>query len=142
MSTTTPNGFIRFIDAIGSFFKKEAPALEADAVAAEPILALTPFGPEYDLVVNAIIGVQKTATASLSTGATLTSDQKLALVVTAVTPGVTSVLASAGITEPAAVSTAISQFTQNVYNLQAGPAVSPNVPPAPATTATAAPAAA
>jgi hypothetical protein len=115
------SGFTRFIDAIGHFFEHVAPTVEAAAVAAEPLLALTPFGPEYALVVNAIIGVQKTATASLATSATLTAAQRMALVLEAITPGVTTVLASKGITEPAAVTAAISQFAQNVYNFQAGP---------------------
>lgn len=115
------SGFTRFIDAIGHFFGHVAPVVEAAAVAAEPLLALTPFGPEYALVVNAIVGVQKTATASLATSATLTAAQKMALVIEAVTPGVTTVLASKGITEPAAVTAAISQFAQNVFNFQTGP---------------------
>lgn len=119
--TPAPSGFKRFIDAIGNFFKKSAPIIEEAAVAAEPLLALSPVGPEYDLVVNAIVGVQKTATASLLTGATLTDAQKMALVIQAITPGVTTVLASKGITEPATVTTAIAQFAQNVYNFQTGP---------------------
>ena len=113
------SGFKRFIDAIGDFFKKSAPVIEEVAVAAEPFLALSPFGPEYDLVVNAIVGVQKTATASLTTGATLTGVQKMALVLQAVTPGLATILASKGVTS--AVPAAIGEFAQNVYNLQTGP---------------------
>jgi len=113
------NGFERFIDKIGQFFKKDAPIIEGFAVAAEPFLALTPFGPEYALVVNAIIGVQKTATASLSTGASLTGAQKMALVLEAASPGLTAILASKQVTS--GVPAAISQFAQNVYNLQTGP---------------------
>lgn len=122
------SGFKRFIDAIGNFFVKSAPVVEAVAQDAEPFLALTPFGPEYDLVVNAIIGVQKTATASLSTGATLTGVQKMALVAQAVTPGLTAILGSKGIT--GGIEAAIQQFAQNVYNLQTGPttAVAPTAP--------------
>lgn len=132
------NPFVRFIDAVGRFFVKEGPVIEAAAVAAEPILALTPFGAEYALVVNAIYGVQKTATASLGTGATLTNEQKMALVIQAISPGVTAVLASKGITEPTAVQTAIAQFAQNVYNLQTGPiAVTPAKAAAPSATTTA-----
>lgn len=119
-----PKGaFIRFIDEVGHFFVHAAPVVEEAAVAVEPLLALTPFGPEYDLVVNAIVGVQKTAAASLATSAALTNEQKLSLVIQAITPGVTSVLASKGITEPVAVTAAIAQFAQNVYNFQAGPVV-------------------
>lgn len=113
------NGFVRFIDAIGSFFVHQAPRIEAIAIAAEPFLALTPFGPEYNLVLNAIVGVQKTATASLAASATLTGAQKMSLVVQAVTPGLTSILGSKGIT--GSIEAAIEQFAQNVYNLQTGP---------------------
>lgn len=113
------NSFKRFIDAIGHFFVKSAPTLEALAQAAEPFLALTPFGPEYDIVVNAIIGVQKTATASLTAGAELAGTQKMALVLQAVTPGLSAILASKNVTS--GIPLAISQFAQNVYNLQTGP---------------------
>lgn len=129
-AASQPNGFIRFIDAIGNFFVKSAPVLETIAVDAEPFLALTPFGPEYDLVVNAIVGVQKTATASLTTGATLTGEQKMALVLEAVAPGLTQILASKKVTS--GIPTAISQFAQNVFNLQTGPTttVAPSATPA------------
>jgi hypothetical protein len=113
------SGFVRFIDAIGNFFKKSAPELEAVAQAAEPFLALSPFGPEYDLVVNAVVGVQQTATASLAAGVGLTGVQKMALVLEAVTPGLTQILASKKVTS--GIPAAISQFAQNVYNLQTGP---------------------
>jgi hypothetical protein len=122
---STESGFKRFIDAIGNFFVKSAPVLENVAVDAEPFLALSPVGPEYDLVVNAIVGVQKTATASLTTGATLTGAQRMALVLEAVTPGLSQILASKNVTS--GIPAAISQFAQNVYNLQTGPMT--NVPP-------------
>jgi hypothetical protein len=118
-AASQPSGFIRFIDAIGNFFVKSAPVIEGVAVDAEPFLALSPFGPEYDIVVNAIVGVQKTATASLSTGGTLTGLQKMALVLEAVTPGLSAILASKKVTS--GVPAAISQFAQNVYSLQTGP---------------------
>jgi hypothetical protein len=118
-TASTESGFMRFIDAIGNFFVKSAPVLEGLAVAAEPFLALSPFGPEYDLVVNAIIGVRKTATASLTIGATLTGTQQMALVLEAVVPGLTAILASKKVTT--GIPTAINQFAQNVYNLQTGP---------------------
>ena len=118
-AASQPNGFIRFIDAIGNFFKKSAPEIEEVAKDAEPFLALTPFGPEYDLVVNAIIGAQQTATASLATGVALTGVQKMAIVLQAVTPGLSSILASKKVTS--GIPAAISEFAQNVYNLQTGP---------------------
>lgn len=116
-----PNGFVRFIDSIGHFFVKVAPVANNIAVAAEPFLALTPFGPEYDLAVNAIIGIQKTATASIAAGGTLTSEQKLALVVQAITPGLNTILASKGVTED--TQTHIATWAQLVFNLLAGPAI-------------------
>ncbi len=119
------NGFVRFIDAVGGFFVHQAPRIEAIAIAAEPFLALTPFGPEYNLVLNAIVGVQKTATASLAASATLTGTQKMALVVQAVTPGLTQILGTKGIT--GSIEQAIQEFAQNVYNLQTGPTTT--VPP-------------
>ncbi|WP_188760843.1 hypothetical protein [Edaphobacter acidisoli] len=127
--TTTENGFERFIDKIGAFFKRAEPAINAAegvAVSAEPFLALTPYGPEYDLVLNAIVGAQQTAEASLATGVTLTGEQKMALVLAAVTPGLTAILKSKNVTS--GIPAAIAQFAQNVYNLQTGPATT--VPPA------------
>lgn len=127
----------RFIDKIGALFIKAKPAIEGlgeIAAAAEPFLALSPAGPEYDLVVNSIIGVGKTAAASLAAGTALTGTQKMALVLQAVTPGLTAILASKNITS--GIPTAIQQFAQNVYNLQTGPFTT--VPPstaAPAATA-------
>lgn len=124
-ASSPENGFQRFIDKIGSFFTKSAPVIETIAQDAEPFLALTPYGPEYDLVVNAIIGAQKTATASLVTGATLNGTQKMSLVLQAVTPGLSAILASKKVTT--GVPQAISEFAQNVYNLQTGPTTT--VPP-------------
>jgi len=121
-----PNGFIRFIDTIKADFKKFEPIAEEVAVAAEPLLALSPIGPEYNLVVNAIVGARKAADASLSVGANLNGTQQMSLVLAAITPGVTAVLASKGITESATVTAAIAQFVQNVYGLQTGPAYIPS----------------
>lgn len=121
------NVFIRFIDKIGSFFIHAAPVIEEAAVAAEPLLALTPFGPEYNLVVNAIVGAQKTATASLSTGAALSGTQKMSLTIQAITPGLSAILASKGIKESTAVEQAIAEFAQNIYNLQTGPVAVPTL---------------
>lgn len=127
------NGFIRFIDAIGHFFVKAGPRIEQVAVALEPALAFTPFGPEYDLVVNAIVGVQKTATASLAAGGTLTNEQKMALVLQAATPGLDTILKSAGHTDTTAIDAAIKNWAQVVFDILAGPvAITPPTPPAPA----------
>lgn len=118
-------GWIRFIDAIGSFFHHAAPIIEGLAVAAEPFLALSPFGPEYQLVVNAIIGAKHIADASLAAGTGISGTQKMALVVEATTPALTTILRSKGIVSN--IPAAISQFAQNVYNLQTGPTTT--VPP-------------
>jgi hypothetical protein len=115
------NGFLRFIDAVGNFFQHAAPVAEAVAVAAEPFLALTPFGPEYDLVVNAVVGIQKTATASIEAGVNLSGAQKMALVIQSVTPGLDAILTSKGVTTD--TETHIANWTQLVYNLLTGPVV-------------------
>jgi hypothetical protein len=115
------NGFVRFLDAIKNDFKKWEPVVEEVAVAAEPVLALSPFGPEYTLVVNAIVAARQTATASLAAGVNLSGTQQAALVAQAATPALTAILASAGITETTVVQTAIAEFIQNVYNLNNGP---------------------
>jgi hypothetical protein len=113
------NGFVRFIDAIGHFFVKAAPVAEEVMVAAQPFLALTPFGPEYTLVEQAILGVQKTATASLAAGKDFTGAQKMALVLQAVTPGLNTILTSKGVTSD--TETHIANWTQVVFNLLSGP---------------------
>jgi hypothetical protein len=113
------NGFLRFIDAIGHFFQKVSPVVEQVAIAAEPFLALTPFGPEYDLVVNAIIGVQKTATASIAAGVNLSGPQKMGLVLQSVTPGLNTILTSKGVTQD--TETHIANWTQLVFGLLSGP---------------------
>lgn len=131
------NGFQRFIDKIGALFIKAQPAINTAnqlAVDAETFLALTPYGPEYDLVVNAVVGAEKTGAASLAAGTALTGAQKMALVLQAVAPGLSSILASKKVTS--GIPAAIQQFAQNVYNLQTGPFTT--VPPstaAPAATA-------
>jgi hypothetical protein len=119
----TENGFERFIDSLGSFFKKAAPiALEGAEVAA-PLLALSPIGPEYNIVlggITAAIGADQAITAASSTP--LSGTQKMAIALSVASPQLTTILASKGITEPTSVQTAIQQFAQNVYNLQTGPA--------------------
>lgn len=115
------NGFVRFIDAIGHFFVHAAPVIEEVAVAAEPFLAFTPFGPEYDLAVNAIVGVQKSATASIAAGVNLTGEQKFALAVQAAGPGLNAILASKGVT--ADTQTHVSNWVQLIFNLLSGPVI-------------------
>lgn len=125
------NGFIRFIDAIGHFFVKAEPAIEKVAVDLEPALAFTPFGPEYALVVNAIVGVRKTATASLASGVGLTGEQQMALVLQAATPGLNAILQSKGHTDNATIDAAVKQWAQVVFDILSGP-IAAKIAPAPA----------
>lgn len=121
-----PSRFVRFIDQIEHIARAAVPVIrfgEKLAIAAEPELALTPFGPEYILCLNAILGVQKVAGASLAAGKDLTAEQRFSLAAQAALPGLQTILASKGITIPDAQAEAANQFLQNVYNLQAGPVV-------------------
>ena len=114
----------RFIDKIEAVFVKAGPvaeAVEAAAVSAEPILALTPAGPEYQVAVNAIIGAQQVAEASLAAGTNLTGEQKAAIAVQAATPALNAILTSKGVS--AGTESIISTWIQNVFNILAGPVV-------------------
>ena len=127
------NGFIRFIDKVGHGIAHAAPIILGVAKAAEPILALTPFGPEFDLVVNAVIGAQQSATASIAASPTLTGEQKLALAIEASTPGLTTILNDRGVT--ADQQAAIQAWVQTVFQILAGPiATIPYTLPAPTAT--------
>jgi hypothetical protein len=127
----TENGFERFIDKLESFVSAELPVVSSVAVAAEPILALTPIGPEYALVVTAIAAAEKASAAFRSkTGVALTGKQKMSLVVQATAPALSAILTAKGVTD-ASIPTAIGQFAQNVYNLQTGPAAATLPSPAP-----------
>lgn len=114
----------RFIDRIGAMFQKAVPVLknaEALAVAAEPVLALTPAGPEYQVAVNAIVGAQQVAAASLAAGTQLSGEQKAQIAVQAATPALLGLLTSKGVT--AGVEDVIKTWIQNVFNILAGPVV-------------------
>ena len=114
----------RFIDKVEAVFLQAAPvaeALETAAVAAEPVLALTPAGPEYQVAVNAIIGAQQVADASLAAGTTLTGLQKAGIAIQAATPALNTILTSKGIAT--GTETLISAWVQNVFNILAGPVV-------------------
>jgi hypothetical protein len=116
------NGFERFIDKLKAFVKKEAPLADAVANAAKPILALTPFGPEYNLALTAIETAARADVATqAAAGKPLTGTQQMALAVQLANTGIATILESKGVTEPTAVQAAISQFLQNVYDLQTGP---------------------
>ena len=116
------NAVERFIDQIKAIFVKAQPvteALETAAVMAEPILALTPAGPEYQVAVNAIVGAQQVAQASLTAGTNLTGAQKASLAVQAATPALNSILSSKGVSTN--TEGVISTWIQNVFNILAGP---------------------
>lgn len=117
--------FERFIDKIEAVFIRAQPyaeAVETAAIAAEPFLALTPIGPEYEVAVNAIIGAQQVAKASLAAGTTLTSLQKAQIAVQAATPALNTILTSKGVS--AGTENIIATWVQNVFNILAGPLAS------------------
>ena len=129
--TTTPvvpapeSAIERFIDEVKAVFLKAEPvgeALEAAAVDAEPILALTPAGPEYQVAVNAIVGAQQVAQASIAAGTNLTGTQKAAIAVAAATPALNTILTSKGVSSN--LEAVISTWIQNVFNILAGPVAS------------------
>ena len=131
MTTATPavpapdNVVERFIDEVKAVFVKAQPlaqAVEAAALMAEPILALTPAGPEYQVAVNAIVGAQQVAQASLAAGTNLTGTQKAAIAVQAATPALNTILTSKGVTTK--VEGIITTWIQNVFNILAGPVAS------------------
>ncbi len=124
MSTApvTHNGFVRFIDGLENFFKHAAPVVGNLAEAARPILALTPYGPEYNLALTGIeTAVQADIAVQKASATPLTGVQKMALAVAVATPGITQILAAKGVHETSTQQTAIAQFLQNVYSLQTGP---------------------
>ena len=118
-----PEGAIeRFIDKIEAVLVRVQPvaeAVETAAVDAEPILALTPAGPEYQVAVNAIVGAQQVAQASLAAGTNLTGVQKAAIAVQAATPALNTILSSKGVSSN--TESVISTWIQNVFNILAGP---------------------
>ena len=125
VAPSTEGTFERFIDKIKAIFVKAQPlaqALETVALDAEPILALTPVGPEYQVAVNAIVGAQQVAQASLAAGTNLSGAQKAAIAVQAATPALNTILTSKGVT--ANTENVISTWIQNVFNILAGPVAS------------------
>ena len=115
-------GLERFIDNIKAVFVRAEPlaeAVETVAVAAEPVLALTPAGPEYQVAVNAIVGAQQVAQASMAAGTNLTGVQKAAIAVQAATPALKTILTSKGVSSN--TESVISSWIQNVFNVLAGP---------------------
>ena len=112
----------RFIDQVKAIFVKAQPVaevLETAAVMAEPILALTPAGPEYQVAVNAIVGAQQVAQASLAAGTNLTGAQKASIAIQAATPALQTILTSKGVSGK--TESVIGNWIQNVFNILAGP---------------------
>ena len=121
-TTKATDAFDRFIDSIEAVFVKAEPTLHAAetvAVEAEPILALTPAGPEYSVAVNAIVGAQQVAQASLAAGVNLNGTQKAALAIQAATPALNAILTSKGVST--SLEATISSWIQTVFNILAGP---------------------
>ncbi len=124
-ATTSVSAVERFIDKVEAVFVKAQPvaqALETAALAAEPILALTPAGPEYQVAVNAIVGAQQVAQASLAAGTNLSGTQKAAIAIQAATPALDTILSSKGVS--ADTQGVITSWIQNVFNILAGPVAS------------------
>ena len=105
----------RFIDKVEAVFVKAEPF----ALAAEPVLALTPAGPEYQVALNAIVGAQQVAQASLAAGTTLTGVQQAAIAVNAATPALNTILSSKGVT--GSTEAVIGNWIQSVFGILAGP---------------------
>ncbi len=121
---TSGSAVERFIDKIKAVLVKAEPTahvVEVAAVDAEPLLALTPAGPEYEVAVNAIVGAQQVAQASLAAGTNLSGVQKAAIAVQAATPALNAILSSKGVSSNA--ESIISTWIQNVFNILAGPVV-------------------
>jgi hypothetical protein len=126
VATVVPHqkaGFVRFIDKVGGFFVRHEGAIEQAAVDAEAVLALTPFGPEYDLVVNAIVGIRRMASASKSAGVAISGPDQMKKVVEAVTPGLVNILVSKNVIDNHDVH--IANYTQVLFDLLSGPTVGP-----------------
>lgn len=115
------SGFVRFIDKVGSFMLRHESAIEHAAVDLEPVLALTPFGPEYDLVVNAIVGMRRTAAASKAAGAEISGVDQMKKVLETVTPALVNILVVKGVLDSHDVH--IANYAQVVFDLLCGPAV-------------------
>ena len=118
----TTGAFERFIDSVEAVLVKAEPTLhtaETMAVEAEPILALTPAGPEYSVAVNAIVGAQQVAQASLAAGVNLNGTQKAALAIQAAPPALNAILTSKGVST--GLEATISSWIQTVFSVLAGP---------------------
>lgn len=122
VAPVSKGALVRFIDGVEAFFLRVAPVaktVETLAVAAEPVLALTPAGPEYQVAVNAIVSAQQVAQASLAAGTALTGTQKAAIAVQAATPALATILSSKGVSTD--TENVIQTWIQNVFNILAGP---------------------
>jgi hypothetical protein len=118
------DGFVRFIDRIGSAFVKAEPTVNQVAADLEPVLAFTPFGPEYDLAVNALYGIEKTAAASKAAGTELTASQKLAMAVQQVEPALNAILKAKGVSGD--TRSHVENWVNLIYLLLSGPAGTPS----------------
>lgn len=122
----TENGFERFIDKLGSFFKTAGPLALEGAELARPFLALSPIGPEYSIALTGIeSAVKLDQQMQAASAAPLSGVQKMVLAVSVASAPIEQILSTKGITEPVAVKSAIAQFLQNVFNLQTGPVAVP-----------------
>lgn len=117
------SGFIRLIDKLGGFFHTHEGTIQDCAIASESIVgALTPFGPEYDLVVNAIVGMRRTAAAAQVAGVQVAGPDQMKVVFAATMPTLSSILSSKGIAKDDQ-DAIIATYLQAVYSLHTLPAV-------------------
>ena len=134
MSTTTttpktPNAFVRFLDKVGADVVKIVsvvyPAVLTVAEEAEPLvdLVLPAQGALFNACVQAAVLAEQAAVAASKTGVNLTGEQKLAKVIAAVGPLLTSELAKNGVVGTAA-DAAITNYINAIVALLNGPATS------------------
>lgn len=116
-------GFIRLIDKVSGFFHAHGGEVLQCAEAAEPfVAALTPFGLEYDLVVNAIVGMRRTASAAQAAGVQMTGADQMKAVFAATAQPLSSILDARGVAKDDH-DAAIATFLQAIYSLHTLPAV-------------------
>lgn len=132
--------FISFLDKVGSDIKtdfgKILPAVIKAAQIAEPVidLALPAVGPEYNMVVNAVVATEQGYAALGLT--TATTEQKVAAVLSQVSSTLLPKLQAAGL-DSATATTVLTNYINAIASILSGPlsgasASAPAAPAAPA----------
>lgn len=115
--------FIRLIDKLGSFFHAHGGELAQCAEAAEPfVAALTPFGPEYDLAVTAVVGMSRMGAAAQAAGLQMSGPDRMKGAFAIASSALASILTARGVVtqDQDAI---ILKYLQSVYDLHTLPAV-------------------